>query len=162
VTQEVTVRDGDVVSLVVPMSRTSASAPGWVSITSPIELQLFEGDRLIGTSRADRMLMLAGQHDLRLVNQVLGFQATYTVQVTPNQVTTLAVEPPNGVLHVNAVPWAEVYLDGSKIGDTPIANHPTSLGSHEVVLRNPRFPERRVIVTVTLTEAARVGVDLQK
>ena len=162
VTQEVTIRAGDVVSLVVPMSRTDTSSPGWVTVTSPIELQMFEGEQLVGTSRADRVLMLAGRHDLRLVNLPLGFQTTRVVQITPNRVTTLAVEPPNGVLHVNAVPWAEVFMDGNKIGDTPIANFPASLGSHEIVLRNPRFPERRVIVTVTLTEAARVGVDLQK
>ncbi len=161
-TQEVTVRAGDVVSLVVPMTAASTSAPGWVSVSSPIELQLFEGDRLVGTSRADRVLMLAGEHDLRLVNLSLGFQTSRAVKVAPNQVTTLVVEPPRGVLNVNAVPWAEVYLDGDRIGDTPIANYPASLGSHEIVLRNPRFPERRVIVTVTLSEAARVGVDLQK
>lgn len=162
VTQQVTVQAGDTLSLVVPLAQPDAASPGWVVITSPIELQLYEGGRLVGTSRADRVLMLGGRHDLRLVNLPLGFETTRVVQVTPNMVTTLAVEPPNGVLHVNAVPWAEVFMDGTKIGDTPIANYPASLGSHEIVLRNPRFAERRLIVTVTLTTPARVGVDLQK
>ncbi len=161
-TQQVTVRAGDTLSLVVPLAQFDAASPGWVVIASPIELHLYEGGRLINTSRADRVLMLAGRHDLRLVNLPLGFETARVVQVTPGKVTTLAVEPPNGVLHVTAVPWAEVFMDGTRIGDTPIANYPASLGSHEIVLRNPQFAERRVIVTVTLTTPARVGVDLQR
>jgi hypothetical protein len=67
------------------------------------------------------------------------------------------VEPPTGVLYVNAVPWAEVFVDGTKIGDTPIANHPTALGSHEIVLRHPRYGEQRLTVLVSLSAPARVG-----
>ena len=162
VTENVTVKAGETVSLVVPLPRTEAVSPGWVAVTSPIELQVYEGDQLVGTSRANRVMMLAGRHVLRLANVGLGFETTRNVQVSSNGVTSVVVEPPNGVLFVNALPWAEVFMDGAKIGDTPIANYAAPIGSHEIVLRHPKFPERRMTVTVSLTAPARVGVDLQR
>jgi hypothetical protein len=74
----------------------------------------------------------------------------------------VTVPVPNGSLSVNAVPWAEVLLDGKVIGETPIANYAVPPGSHEVLLRNPKFPEQRRTVVVTLTAPLRVGVDLRQ
>ena len=45
-----------------------------------------------------------------------------TIDVAAGRVATIRVEVPNGVLHVNAGPWAEVFVDGRRVGETPIAN----------------------------------------
>jgi hypothetical protein len=74
----------------------------------------------------------------------------------------MAVAVPNGMLSVNAVPWAEVVLDGRVIGETPIANMSVPLGPHEILLRNPKFPERRQSIVVSLSAPTRVGVDLRQ
>jgi hypothetical protein len=63
---------------------------------------------------------------------------------------------------VNATPWAQVWLDGEAIGDTPIGNLSTVIGSHELIFRHPQFGERRVTALVTLNEPARVAVDMRK
>jgi len=69
---------------------------------------------------------------------------------------------PNAPLSINAQPWAEVWVDGNRIGETPIGNHQVRIGSHEIVLRHPDLGERRQSVTVTLTTPARVSVDMRK
>jgi hypothetical protein len=74
----------------------------------------------------------------------------------------VAVALPNGTISVNAVPWAEVLLDGKAIGETPIANLSVPIGPHELVLRNPRYTEQRRSVVVTVGTPVRLGVDLRQ
>jgi hypothetical protein len=89
---------------------------------TPAELQVFDGSALIGNSATNRILVLAGRHSITLVNAELQYEAVQTVDVAAGRVATIRVEVPNGVLHVNAGPWAEVFVDGRRVGETPIAN----------------------------------------
>ncbi len=175
VTQRVTITAGEAATLLVPLGQApapaaptpaapaaSTPAEGWVSVTAGIELQVYEGDSLIGSSRNQRIMLMPGPHTLRLVNTALGFETTSTVTVRPGAVGPLAIQVPNGSLSVNAVPWAEVVLDGTVIGETPIANYAVAPGSHELVFRNPRYPEQRRTVVVSLASPARIGVDLRQ
>jgi hypothetical protein len=164
VTERVTVAAGRTTNLVVPLTRPEAVAGGvgFLTVTAPIELQVFEGDALVGSSRNQRIMLLAGRRALRLVNQAAGFEREVPVVIQAGVVGRLTVPVPNGVLSVNAVPWAEVVLDGRVIGETPIANYALPPGSHEVILRNPKFPEQRRTVIVSLSEPARIGVDLRQ
>jgi hypothetical protein len=151
-----------VASLLVPTVQPGGQAPGWVSVVTPIEVQVFDGNELIGTSTTDRILVLAGRHNLSLVNADLKYRATRTVQVEPGRVAMVRVEPPNGILNVNALPWAEVLVDGRRVGETPIANLAIPIGAHEITLRNPKFPEQKRSVVVSLGGPIRVGVDLRQ
>ena len=162
VTQNVTVEDGVRLVLFVPLGATETARTGSVAVACPVELQVYEGQRLLGTSRLGPIALAAGRHDLRLANSDVGFETTRTVQVTPGRPTEVTIDLPNGALFVNAVPWAEVFVDGSKIGETPIANHPLRLGPHEIVLRNPRFAEQRRTVVISLAAPVRIGVDLRQ
>jgi serine/threonine-protein kinase len=63
---------------------------------------------------------------------------------------------------VNALPWAEVSLDGRPLGITPLGNISVPIGSHEVVWRHPQLGERRRTVAVTASSAVRVGMDFSK
>jgi hypothetical protein len=69
---------------------------------------------------------------------------------------------PTGTLSANAVPWAEVWMDGKKIGETPFAGLEVPLGTHEIIFRNPQFPERRVTVTVNASNPVTASVDFSK
>ncbi|MCK5797809.1 MAG: PEGA domain-containing protein, partial [Deltaproteobacteria bacterium] len=46
---------------------------------------------------------------------------------------------------INAVPWAEVYVDGRKVGVTPLIHHRITSGRHRVRLRNPARKRQRVL-----------------
>jgi hypothetical protein len=83
------------------------------------------------------------------------------VQVTPGKVTSLTLELPRGVVHLNATPWAEVWIDGKNVGETPIGNLSVAIGPHEVVFRHPQLGEKRQAVAVTMGGPVRVSVDMK-
>ena len=140
----------------------SDAAAGWVTFKSPIDLQIFEGKRLVGTTAADRLMLPAGRHDLEFVNTDLEFRRTMTLQVSAGSTVTATVEVPNGSLSVNALPWAEVTINGKPVGTTPLGNLSVPIGSHEIVWRHPQLGERRRNVKVTATTPVRVGMDLNQ
>ena len=73
--------------------------------------------------------------------------------------TRVSVAVPDGTLNVNARPWAEVFVDGTLIGETPIGNYALPIGAHELVLRHPEFGERRQTVLIVVGRTVRVVVD---
>ena len=140
----------------------AAGVPGSIAIASPVPVQVFEDQRLIGTSDMDRILLPVGEHALELAADSVGYRATRTVRVTAGQTVALAVDLPRAPLSINAIPWAEVFIDGTRVGETPLGNLPQTLGPHEIVFRHPQLGERRVNAVVTLKETARVSIDMRQ
>ncbi len=137
---------------------TPGAVGGFISLNTPIELQVFEDGRLIGTTRTERLMVPTGRHQLELVSAPFEFRTTMTVTVEPGKVAAPIVPIPNGSLSVNALPWAEVTVDGRPVGTTPLANVSVAIGNHEVVWRHPELGERRQMVAVTAQTPVRVGV----
>jgi hypothetical protein len=163
VTEHVLIEAGATASLVVPLSAPQGvPVSGWVSVTAPIELQLFEDGRLVGSSRSERIMMSVGEHNLQLMNEQLGYRVTRTVQVSPGRVTGMRIDPPRGSVAFNAAPWAEVWFNGDRFGETPIGNVSMPIGQHEVIFRHPELGEQRHTVTVTMNGPARLSVDMRK
>ena len=163
VTQKVMVEAGVPASLVVPMgTQAGAVSTGWVSVTAPVDVELRENGRLLGTSGIDRIMLQSGKHDIELVNEYLGYRESRTVQVSPGRVATLSVTLPKGTVSLNAVPWASVSIDGQSVGDTPIGNLQLTVGPHEVVFRNSELGEQRRVITVSTRTPVRLSVDLTR
>jgi hypothetical protein len=163
VTERVLIEPGRTASLLVPMGdrQVPGAAAGWITVSAPADVQVFEGDRFLGSNRIDKIMMPVGRHDLDIVNEALGYRERRIVQVAAGQVAGLRVNWPNGTLAINAVPWAEVFVDGMPVGETPIGSIQLAIGPHEVVFRHPELGERRANVTVTTGAPAKVGVDLR-
>jgi hypothetical protein len=161
VTRSVTVPSGGTATFTAAMAPAGASA-GWVTITSPVELQVQEDGALLGTTKAARLMLPAGRHSLELSNTAVGFQTSVVVDIQPGKTATTSVTVPNGSLSVNALPWANVFVDGRPVGTTPVANLELPLGTHEVIWRHPQLGERRQTVVVTLTAPLRLVMDLSK
>ena len=163
VKQTVTIEAGITASLTVPLAAAEgAPVSGWLSVSAPSDVQIFENKRLVGSSQTDRLMVTAGRHELEIVNETLGYRAVRTVQVAAGKVTPVKIEFPKGTIALNALPWAEVWVDGEKVGETPIGNLPVTIGTHDIVFRNPDLGELREKATVTLTTPARLSVDLRK
>jgi hypothetical protein len=161
VRRTITVREGETVSLVVSGTDAPTLRAGWVTFASPIPLELRENGRVIGTSQADRLMLTAGEHEIEMVNDALGFRATRRVVIAADRATSIPVEVPSGRININALPWAEVWLGGERVGETPIANLSRPIGSYDVLLRHPQFGERKARVTVSTKQTARLGVDMR-
>ena len=76
--------------------------------------------------------------------------------------TPLAIQLPNGRLSINAMPWADVLIDGKPAGQTPLANLTVVIGEHEIIFRNPQFPEQKQTTTVKAETPTRVSVTFSK
>ena len=162
VRQRVVIQAGVTSSVLAPVSTATAGpVSGWLTVKAPVAIEVRENGRLIGTTEADRIMMAAGRHEIELVNDTLGYHASRSIQVPAGKVTPLSVELPLGVLNVNASPWAEVFVDGKRVGETPIGNLPMSIGSHEVIFRHPQLGEKRQAVSVTLKGPIRLSVDMK-
>jgi hypothetical protein len=135
---------------------------GMLTVAAPVPLRLYEKGRLVGTTEAESTMLPQGTHQLEFVNEAVGFLARRTVTIRPGATSSLKLDAPPGTLHINAVPWAEVWIDGERVGDTPIGNLQAKIGTREIVFRHPELGERRTTATVTLKEPVRISMDLRK
>jgi hypothetical protein len=161
----VNVQAGGTASLVAPVASAAAAAgpvSGWLQVKSPFSLEIREDGRMIGTSDADRLMLAAGRHELLLVSDTMGYRSSRVVNVVAGKVAEVKVDLPNGVVNLNATPWAEVFLDGQRVGETPIGNLSVPIGPHELVFRHPQFGEKRHAVSVTLNGPMRVSIDMKQ
>lgn len=162
VTRTVNVTSGATATLVVSTRGAPIASAGWLTINGPFDVEVFEGGRLLGTSRSDRLMMPIGSHEVELANVELEFRDRRTVQIVGDKTASLSISRPNGSLSVNAVPWADVLVDGRAIGTTPLANVAVPIGSHEVLWRHPQLGERRQTVAVKAQSPTRIGMDFSK
>jgi hypothetical protein len=167
--QKVTLRPRESMVLVFasspPLDTSRTAAPvagGWLAVTSAFHVQIRESGKVLGNTEADRVMLPTGQHTLEFVNEPLGYHSRRSVRIEAGKTTALQLERVNGVLNINAQPWAEVWVDGERVGQTPIGNLSRPIGTHEVVLRHPELGERREQVTITTRQPTRLGVDLRR
>jgi hypothetical protein len=161
VNRTVNVAAGATASVVATLTPAGASG-GWVAIQAPFELQVLENGQVIGSSAMDRLMLPAGKHDLTLISDSFGFTTTVAVQVPAGRTATVPVTLPKNTLSINALPWAEVSLDGQPLGTTPLGNISVSIGNHEIIWTHPQHGERRQVVKVTAGAPVRASVDLTK
>jgi hypothetical protein len=140
----------------------AASQSTGFRISSPLALQVFEGDRLLGSTADGTIAAPPGRREVDLVNTTVGYRARQTVYVRPGTVASIGVSLPSGRVSVNASPWAEVWIDGKSVGETPLGNLSVPIGEHEFVFRHPQLGERRQNATVRADGITRVTADLQR
>jgi hypothetical protein len=149
-------------ALAVIQAAASQQRSGGVRISTPIELKVLEGERVLGTTADGPIVTTAGTHEFDLMNAALGFRVHQTVNIRAGALTAMTITPPLGRLSINAEPWAQVTIDDKPIGDTPLANVSVSLGEHEVLFRHPQLGERRETVVVRADAPARVSTSFQR
>ena len=160
--RSVTVERGVMASLVFSAAAPAGVASGWLSVPTSTPLQIFEGGKLVGSTESDRIMLPVGDHTFEIVSQALGYRATQDVRIMAGQTATVTLRLPQAPMSVNAAPWAQVWIDGQPVGETPIGNVMQTIGPHQLVFRHPQLGERRVTATVTLNEPTRVAVDMRK
>jgi hypothetical protein len=136
-------------------------APGTVAVALPFTVQIFEDGRFAGTNSTELMLP-PGPHRLELVNRSLDYRAIESVQVESGKVAKIPAAPPMGRVSLNALPWGEVFIDGHKVGETPLGQVPIALGAHDIVFRHPQLGEQSRSITVAAGAPTRISVDLRK
>ena len=136
--------------------------PGGLRLTSPIELQVLEGERVLGSSVDGPIVASPGVHQLDFINTAIGFRSRQTVTIKAGEIIPMKVQPPDGRVSINAQPWAQVWIDGNLVGETPLANLTVAPGEHEIMFRHPQLGERRETTIVKSGVQTRVSATLTK
>ncbi len=132
---------------------------GFVTFESPIELRILDRGRPRGSTRG-RLALTEGAYEFELVSDIYEVRQTVSAKIGAGRSTRVAVPLPSGSLSINALPWADVWVDGSPVGTTPLANLTLKVGNHAVLFRHPTLGERQETVVVKAVTPARLGVNL--
>jgi hypothetical protein len=160
--RSVEVETGATASLVVGGPAAAAPSWGWITLRTPFTVQVLEAGRVVGTSEIDRILLSPGNHELDFVSDVFGFRQSSKVTITAGRGDVASLTIPRVPMNINALPWAEVFIDGTRVGDTPLANVMQPIGDHQLVFRHPQLGEKRQTARLTtLGESLRVSVDMR-
>jgi hypothetical protein len=160
VNRDVDVLAGATASVFLSLIPKVGAVTGTFTVDSPLELRILENGQPLGLSNAAPISLATGKHELELVSEALDFRVSRSIVIESKKLARLAVAAPNGTLSVNALPWAEVFVDGRSVGLTPLGLISLPIGSHEVVWRHPQLGERRRTVAVGAQTPARATVDL--
>jgi hypothetical protein len=152
-------------TIAIAANKTTAIAEsifaGWVAVHAPFDVAATEGTRALRADERGQILLPPGPHDLRLVNRTLAYDQVHHVEVKPGEIAQLAVPLPRSTLSVTANEPAEVWVDGVRIGSTPLADAPVDVGTRDIVVKRAAGGERKVTVTVTMKPYA-LAVDFAK
>jgi len=121
---------------------------GWLAVYAPFEIVISEANRVLRPDERGQILLPPGMHDLRVSNRTLGYEATWNVEIKPGETTNLRVTPEPSRLTVTSPEAAEVWVDGTKVGDTPLNAAPVPLGTHDILVKRASGGERRYTITV--------------
>ncbi len=69
----------------------------------------------------------------------------------------------SGFLFVASTPWGHVYVDGQRVGETPLASYPLEPGRHELSIEREGYePYRQVLEVAAGQEVRLTGIELNR
>jgi hypothetical protein len=136
---------------------TESVFPGWLKLSTTIDVTVLDGATPVQLDDTYRALLKPGAHTLRIENRTLGFSEIRQVEIEPGGTTTVAVTAQPSTLSVAGSSDADVYIDGTKVGRTPLVDFKVSLGAHDVMVVDQYGVTRHASITVT-TRPAQVDI----
>jgi eukaryotic-like serine/threonine-protein kinase len=150
-------------------ARPAANGPASLIVkTTPTGAQIRISGRDAGARSPTVLRALPGGTKVELIASMDGHHDDhFTVELAPGEVKEIhrrlvskprakRPRPPrrprpstgHGTLTINAKPWAVVYIDGKRVGVTPLFKLKVSAGQHKLRLRNP---DKKLEKTTTIT-----------
>lgn len=162
----VTIEDG--MDTTITKQLTSKPKTGTLSVTAHPWAKVFVGGVALGNTPIVKHELEPGKHKVKLVNDKLGITKTFTVKITKGEDTKLVKnltekgdKGPTGTLSVTTTPWTAVYVDGKKVGNSPLIKHKLKAGQHTVKLVNKDLEISKVIkVTIKKGKNTKIVEDL--
>ena len=135
--------------------------PGWLHVSAPMEVVVSDGSQPLQLDSQGRVLLKPGVHDIRIANKALDFLLVRRIEVEPGDTTSIDLESPQSELSVNGPPGAAVFIDGDKVGETPLSRLKVKVGARDLKVVDRNGASYHMNVTVT-TKPAEVTVDFSK
>jgi len=125
------------------------SKTGTITINTISGSTIFLDGKKLGTTTGTKKVR-SGTHKVRIVNSGKMINYTTSVSVKANTTTTKTINIGKGKVAVSVQPWANVYINGRKIGQTPFPPKLLYAGRYTIKLENPKF--KSIIKTITIKE----------
>jgi hypothetical protein len=113
--------------------------------TVPSGLVVKLGARVLGKTPLVGVPLPLGHHTLSVQNTALGISKTLTVDAADASPINESLTVGKATIRVNSRPWAEVFIDGRSVGNTPV-QRPVYEGKHEIRLVSPEAGERTELI----------------
>ncbi len=143
VRRKVQIADGGTESL------TESIYPGWLHVSTPIDVTILDGGKPALLDDSNRVLLKPGVHTVRIENRELAFSQTRQVEIEPGGTTKIAIEVPRSTLTITGSTGAGVFVDGVKVGETPLTEFVVTLGSHDVMVVDTSGASRHASIRAT-------------
>ena len=143
VSTPIAVSPGETTELDVPIY------PGWVSVLAPVQLFIFEGERFLGTTEGEKLMLSPGKHTLDVLSEELGYRRTLEVTIVPGATAAVSLPMPKVAVTIDGPEGADLIVDGEAMGKLPLTGVQVPLGTRDFVVKHPDHGEKRQVVTVT-------------
>ena len=164
-TEQVLIEAGKTASLFVPLAarpQPPVAAAGWIAVPAPWTCNSSRTAVSSAAAESIESCCRPGRHELKIVNEALGFQERHVVQRHAGPGASiklnLADRKPRRSTPCRG---RRRFVDGAPVGETPIANVAGPHRTTRDLFRHPQLGEHRASVTVTTREPAKVGIDLR-
>ncbi len=115
----------------------------------------------VGETPLPEMTLVAGVHEIVLSNPNFVGVIRDRVTVQGDETTSVRYSfRDTGGLRIVVTPWADVYVDGRHIGQTPLDELDVPIGTHSVTLRHPSLGEKTDDVVIQSGESTVLRVEM--
>ncbi|MEM6732781.1 MAG: PEGA domain-containing protein, partial [Myxococcota bacterium] len=129
-----------------------------LSLNSEPKAEVFVGEKSLGSTPLESVELPAGENILVLRNERLGIEKQLRLDLPPGALLEENVVLSKGTLEFVANPWADVYVDGRKVGTTTMLHLAVYEGAHQVRFVNRDIKkESTVDVIVVAGESTRLN-----
>jgi hypothetical protein len=111
--------------------------PGWLSVDSNVAARASLDGTALGQLPVSHVRVSAGEHHLKVENPSLGLSRTVRLRVAAGETLEHHAAVTLGTLNVTVSQWADVYLDGFHLGQTPLAGRQVAAAPHQLRLVGP-------------------------
>ena len=109
----------------------------------------------------DKIRLSAGEHTLKLSNDNFAGVVSDTVTIPGNAILSKKYSfNDHGYLQIVVVPWADVFIDGIHVGQTPLEKLNVPVGKHTVRLEHPQLGQQEKEIDIRSREATLLRLEM--
>jgi hypothetical protein len=148
------------------MTRKAPSIPepvgfGYLLVVVDPWAEVMVDGKKMGETPLGKIRLPAGDHTLTLTNNNFAGVISDRIIISRNATLTRRYSfNVFGYLQIVVTPWAEVYIDGRHIGQTPMGKVKLPVGKHTVILRHPRSGEKRREIEIKSEETVLLKLEM--
>ena len=151
-----------------PARNAAASVPvapepafGHLLVVAEPWAEVFIDGEKVGQTPLGKIRLSAGTHTLSLSNDNFAGTVADTITISGNATLSKKYSfNDHGYLQIVVVPWADVFIDGNHVGQTPLERLKVPVGRHTVSLQHPQLGEQEKVIDIRFQEATLLKVEM--